>query len=173
MNIPPGYRRLERGETILATDRYTGDGTGDDTLISDSNIKDWIGRAIRDCTDRYTEPSYGAVWQILRRISPWVFVGEALPDEEGYYFVKNPNLPGDSGRGYFYKKAGAFNLTNVTHWMKIPELPTPIAPPIYIQEGPYQREIIFNKDGSIKAGCADISASQMDAIVKRWEEVKK
>lgn len=120
------------------------------------------------------------MWQILRKIdSPWISVKERLPERSDWYFVNFKYVKaGFAWFGSIEKEWSDVSglrciprTEEIEEWMEIPEgLPEPIIPPITIQEGGRTHELIFNKDGSIKAGCVTIDKEKMNRIVERWKK---
>lgn len=174
MNIDAGYRRITIGETVLGTDIYDRpSGRG-------SFLEDWpkmIGEILKPSEGGFSTTRYGKTWQILRKIdSPWISVKERLPNKD--------ELPIATWNGNHVSAARMTYATDglpisdhqtikedkrITHWMSLPKAPEPVIQPITIQEGGSTHELIFNKDGSIKAGCVTIDKEKMTQIVERWK----
>lgn len=172
MDIPVGFRRLAPGEKILATDfMHWRDETPTKTHPAH------VGKVIGEWGYDWDEESS---WQYLRKVaeSPWVSVRERLPDEKyAWYLVKADGFHATtamwSGSEFVNAKIchNEIKHSEITHWMPIPELPEPTAPPITIKEGMTEREVQFNKDGSIKVGCVTVDSQKFEAIVERRKEV--
>lgn len=170
MNIPKGYRRLEIGEALRMRDKLQWN-TFPEKLndIHPSHVGVIIGDAGWNNGDQ-------KVWQVLRKIeSPWIAMSERKPDKNDWYFVSDNRVRGGSAfwngdrwSGVSGLK-GSFEISQVSHYMEIPDIPG--SPTIIIQEGRRAHELIFNKDGSVKAGCVTIDSSTMDKIVERRKEV--
>lgn len=175
MKIPNGFKELQNGEAIQASDVVQW---SQDNLQYDY-CRHHVGKILgedgfrRDTTTK---------WRILRKIdSPWISIKERLPESTDWYFVSFRSIKGgfawwDSVGKTWTDVSGLRRITRteeIKEWMEIPErLPEPIFPPITIQEGGSTREheLIFNKDGSIKAGCAIIDKEKMEEIIERWKK---
>lgn len=176
MKTPNGFRELQDGEAIQVSDvaQWSQDKLQYDYCYHHAGKILGEGGFRRDTSTK---------WRILRKIdSPWISIKERLPDKQDWYFVRFNNMKG--GTGWWsntYKKwtdvSGLkciqYAISDVTSWMPIPDLPEPIIPPITIQEGGRTHELIFNGDGSIKAGCVTIDKEKMEEIVERWKKEKE
>lgn len=173
MNIPDGYRRLQIGEVILATDKVQH---GDDISLS-AIASATIGQ--RYGIDEGATGNNGR-WFALRKISsPWIAMSERKPkDCETVLFSDKPHEISGYAQNVWigfedYHRNSPTGKTP-THWMPIPEAPTkPTPPPIYINESGTKREVIFSENGAVFVGCVGVSTSTMDSIIKRRQEVMK
>lgn len=170
MNIPLGYRRLACGEITRGGDELLREDGRHEKLWAEN-----LGKTVRDY--EYWAKTYPQIITIrkIEEKSTWIAVSERQPakqdfNEHGYVLYRD--ACGRVAEG----SQGSYNADNATHWMPIPDPPKPVVEPIIVRVDQGlrgRREVVFEKDGSIKVDCTIVDSFTMDKIIARREEVMK